>query len=169
MKKFLLLTAIACTATLSAVAPAMAAEDSYISFTTSTTSTDTTNLNVTATVAKSCTKPTVYENPSNVVGYNGTEEKSDTTSITFRCTKGTVGTIVLATGKGSATSGELKNGNNKLDYSLSVANASLTGKGLSGAQGTGNDLSTTATVKIGAGQDVPPATYTDTIKVSISY
>jgi hypothetical protein len=167
MKKFLLLTAIACTATLAAVAPAMADGPSSGS---TTTETESSGINVIAAVSKSCTKPTV-ETPSTVTAYNGTADKTDDSIITFRCTKGTSGTVKLKTlSTGASNGGTLgaAGTTDKLVYTLTGDGTVKLGKGLTAIPA--NDLSTTATVKVAAGQDVTAGfTYTDTINVSISH
>jgi spore coat protein U-like protein len=157
MKKFLLLTAIACTASLSAVAPAMA---------------DVTpegTINVSTNVAKSCTTPTATA--ATVTGYDGTANKSADSAIGFKCTKNTVGTVNLKSASTSANNGGTLSAPGKTDtltYSLTGDGTTKTGTGLSGT-GTTNVLNTTATVNVAAGQDVEPAEYKDTVAVTISY
>jgi spore coat protein U-like protein len=162
MKKFLLLTAIACAATLSAVAPAMADDAA------TTTSTD---LLVTASVTKSCSKPTV-DTPSTISGYNGLDDVSDNSTITFRCTKGTKGTVKLTSVSTSKPDGGKLSADgttDQLTYTLTGDGEFRTGNGLTPTIAT-NNLTTPARVTVAKGQDVTAGKiYTDTIKITISH
>jgi spore coat protein U-like protein len=169
MKKFLLLTAIACTAAVSAVAPAMAGDDDAARVGggsgSGTVTTESVNLVINAEVLKFCSTPTVADAPSNVTGYDGREDKTDTSKINFRCTKGTSGTVKL-----SKTSGQLvaSGTSDKLNYSVSLGNTGVqVGRGLTNP---GTLLESTATVTVPKNQDVTAGkTYSDTIGISISY
>jgi spore coat protein U-like protein len=154
MKKFLLLTAIACTATVSAVAPAMADVTPAASIAVSTT------------VAKSCTTPTALA--ATVNGYDGTAVQTATSTIEFKCTKNTVATVNLKSAStNSADGGSLSAGGaDTLIYSLTGNGVERTGTGLSVGQPF---LSTSAVVTVAADQDVEPAAYTDTVSVTVSY
>jgi spore coat protein U-like protein len=156
MKKFLLLTAIACTATVSAVAPAM-----------SQTITAAGSIGVTSGVLASCTAPTAVA--ATVAGYDGTAVKTATSAITFKCTKSTVGTVKLKSAStNSSTGGTLSAGvpGETLTYTVSGDGVTRTGAGLSVAQ---PDLSVTSTISVAAEQDVVPGAYTDTVAVTVSY
>jgi spore coat protein U-like protein len=155
MKKFLLLTAIACTAAVSAVAPAMAG-------------TSTGTITIGASTAALCTAPVTA--PVALGNYDGTTAVGPiAASVVFRCTNTTKGTVTLT----SASTGAINGGTlNTLVPNLTPITYSFTGDGLF-ATGTGltagNDISTPVTVSIAAGQNPIPATYADTINVTVTY
>jgi hypothetical protein len=146
MKKFLLLTAIACTATVSAVAPAMAGD-----------------ITVSGTVNKSCTQPAATS--ASIAGYDGTADVSVSSPIKFRCTKNTVGTVSIPatgtlTGVGTVDT---------LTYKTTANGLTATGTGLSGGATPTNVLTVANTVTVEKDQDVEPAAYSGTVAVSISF
>jgi hypothetical protein len=151
MKKFLLLTAIACTAAVSAVAPAMADV------------TPAGNVTVNTTVVKSCSTPSATT--ATVSGYDGTATVTATSTITFKCTKNTQGTVVL----GAPTPLTATTTLDSLTATVAFPPAETgirTGAGLSTGAAT---LSVPSTVTVALGQDVEPAAYVGTIPVTVSY
>ncbi len=155
MKKFLLLTAIACTASLAAVAPAMAQ------------STTTGTITVGAGTAALCTAPTAV---SVALGnYNGTGVATGSTDVTFRCTATTPATVTLlsASAGGTTTGGKLSSpaGTTPINYTFTGNNTPVTGTGLS----AGQDITVPVGVNVAAGQNPAPATYEDTINVTVTY
>jgi spore coat protein U-like protein len=157
MKKFLLLTAIACTAAVSAVAPAMAG-------------TSTGTITIGAGTAALCTAPTAT---SVALGnYDGTAAVSGTTSVVFRCTNTTLATVTLLSNSvgGTNLAGKLSDA---VTPTSTPINYTFSGDGLT-AQGTGlsaaiNDISTPVTVNVAGGQNPAPGTYSDTIKITVTY
>jgi spore coat protein U-like protein len=154
MRNLLALTAFVATATLAAVAPAMAG-------TTSGT------LTVGAGTAALCTAPTATTIA--LGNYDGTATKTGTSSIVFRCTNTTTGTVTLqsASAGGTSTTGKLSDPatTTPIDYAFTGDGATATGTGLT----TGNNISTSVGVNVLAGQNPAPGTYEDTINITVTY
>jgi spore coat protein U-like protein len=159
MKKFLLLTAIASVASVAAVAPAMAVDTLPGTIT------------VNAGTAASCTQP------SNVTvslgNYNGTAAVAATAAtVSFKCTLGTPATVAFSSvSTSSATGGTLLGGNASLPatpiaYTYTTNVPVTVGTGLIPAA---TALTATASVAIAAGQNPTVGSYTDDIKVTVSY
>jgi uncharacterized protein (UPF0333 family) len=151
MKKFLLLTAIACTAAVSAVAPAMADV------------TPAGSIAVTSTVAASCSTPSA--SAATVSGYDGTADVTATSTVSFKCTKNTVGTVILGVPSALAAPGTLDTLTATVAFPAGETGA-RTGAGLSVGAAT---LTVPSTVTVALGQDVEPAAYAGTIPVTVSY
>jgi spore coat protein U-like protein len=156
MRNFLALTAFVATATLAAVAPAMAG---------------TTNgtINVGATTLASCTAPSAVAIA--LGNYDGTALVTGTTNVVFKCTNTSTGTVTLlsASATGTATGGTLSGGTTTpIAYTFTGNNTvSPQGNGLAGAAA---DISVPVTATIAAGENpIPSLTYADIINVTVTY
>jgi spore coat protein U-like protein len=161
VKKLLISTLVGISATVAAVAPAMAQ-----------TATATGNINVSSTTTKLCTDPVAA--PLNLGEYNGTVAVSGSSNVTFKCTNTTPATVTISTissGAASGTAGKLTatNGitNTPIDYTMSITSGgSQTGAGL----GTSvPDLITVVGFNVPANQNPVPGPYSDTVSVTVTY
>jgi spore coat protein U-like protein len=154
MKKFLALTAFVATATLAAVAPAMAG-------------TQTGTVTVGASTAAFCTQPTTQTIA--LGNYDGRLPATGSSAVTFRCTTSTPATVTLlsASTGGTNAAGQLTDlaTSTPINYTFTGDGATRTGTGLT----TGNDISTSVGVTVAAGQNPAPGTYSDTINVTVTY
>ena len=154
MKKFLLLTAIASVASVAAVAPVMA--QSAIS-----------TITVNAATTKACLAPAAI---TVALGeYNGTAAITNTGAISFKCTNTTPATVVLTSASTALNgSGELRNtaGTTPIAYSFTGNNTTVVGSGLGT---TASFINAAYGIAVAADQNPVPASYTDTINVSVNY
>ena len=127
---------------------------------------DSHTVNINGTVSGTCK----FNSPTSTV--NLTIDPTLTTTVTqganvlYRCTKGTAPTFALASGSTtSATGGNLVNGAESIPYTFtSVAGGSGTGM----AAGNDKTLAVSISVNQANAANVTPATYTDTIAITLT-
>jgi len=131
-----------------------------------------TNLQVQAAVIAYCTVTAATLNFGN---YQLNQVDASTT-ITAKCTNGSVYTIALNGGnENSISARKMSSGGNKLSYNLYTDSSRLTlwGDGTTGSTvaGTGTGANQTLTVygRITASQTAPLGSYSDTITITISF
>ncbi len=143
----------------------------------------TTSFQVTATVQKVCSVTAAALGFGNYTP--GAGAVTGNTTLNVKCTKGTIFTVALD--KGTTTGGTIAQrlmtagGADTLQYNLytTAGFASIFGDGLTGGvtqAGTGTGLATNVAFTVfgnlpdsAANQAVTPATYTDTIGVTVAY
>jgi spore coat protein U-like protein len=133
---------------------------------------------VSATVQSACI---VAATALSFGSYNPTSASNTdaTTTLSVTCTSGTSYTVGLNAGTGSGatvTSRKMTNGGNTLGYALYQDSSRTTNWGNTPgtdtpASATAGSSAATLTVygRITAGQNVPAATYTDSITVTVNY
>jgi spore coat protein U-like protein len=146
--------------------------------------TATSNLPVSAVVSANCTVTGgagLAFGAYDPVVTNAAAPLAGSTNISATCTNGSPATITLSQGAnaagGSTAAAPLRQmtvGGNFLAYSLFQDNANTIVWGDTPATGeayTGTGVSTTVTVfgLVGAGQNVPAGTYTDTVLITITF
>jgi spore coat protein U-like protein len=127
---------------------------------------DSHTVNINGTVSGTCK----FNSPTSTV--NLTIDPTLTTTVTqganvlYRCTKGTAPTFALASGSTtSATGGNLVNGAESIPYTFtSVAGGNGTGM----AAGNDKTLAVSISVNQANAANVTPATYTDTIAITLT-
>ncbi|MDB9320881.1 spore coat U domain-containing protein [Nodularia spumigena CS-591/04] len=146
--------------------------------------TETSNVEVTATVSRSCTisaNPIAFGN-YDPIGTHATAALEATGSLTTTCTNGSSSLVTLSQGnspEASSTDAEprrrLENGNNDfLSYEIftgetRVANWGNTDNSSVMVSGTGQQVNTTIYARIPAAQNVSSGNYTDTVVATIDF
>lgn len=148
------MTAIACTAAVSAVAPVMA-------------QTTTGSITIGATTAKSCTAPAAV-----TVGlglYDGTAAVNSTANVVFKCTKTTPAIVTFVSGSTTANNGGELAGPNPATpilYSFTGNGTGVVGNGINTAAA---NLSVPVVITVAGDQAPAPGAYADTVAVTVSY
>lgn len=144
---------------------------------------------VTANVANSCVitaTPTLAFGSYDPTDANNTAALDGQSSISVRCTRGTVATVALAQGGNPATGStcaaplrQMASGAERLRYDLYQNTARTTVWGCqtgagANTQGFTSTSSLTPTTlqtygRVPAGQDVPAGSYTDTVQVNVTF
>lgn len=147
------------------------------------------NFNVTANVAASCritASPDLAFPDYDPVDTHATTAQNGQSSISVRCTKGTVATVALGQGNNAATGStcaaplrQMASGAERLRYDLYQNGARTTVWGCqttspSNAQTFTSTSSVTPTVlqtygRIPPGQDVASGAYTDTVSIAVTF
>jgi spore coat protein U-like protein len=138
------------------------------------------DMEVSTTVANSCT---ISAGALSFAGYNSVAGTAvdGTATLTVACTKGSSATITLGQGENADTGStdavplrRMVNGSNYLSYLLysdsgrSTVWGNTAGTGAGYTAVTSEDSAVTVYGRITAGQDVPAATYTDTVTATIT-
>lgn len=147
------------------------------------------NFNVTANVAGSCVitaTPTLAFGAYDPTEVNNTTALDGQSSISVRCTRGTVATVALGQGGNPATGStcvaplrQMASGAERLRYDIYQTAARTTVWGCqtgagANTQGFTSTSSLTPTVlqtfgRIPAGQDVPTGSFSDTVQVTVTF
>ncbi len=144
----------------------------------------TANLSVTATVSANCTISTsaLGFGSYDPVSANASTALNGTGTVTVTCTNGTSGTITLGQGSNPATGStdaaplrRMKDsGTDFLSYSLFSDSSRTTvwgntsGTGV-GHSGTGSATGVTVYGQVSGGQNVPAASYSDTVVATVTF
>lgn len=145
--------------------------------------TATSNLSVTATVSANCTISTsaVAFGAYDPVSTNASAALDGAGSVSVTCTNGSAATITLGQGANAATGStdaaptrRMVAGTNFLSYALYQEAARTTVWGNTSATGkahTGTGTSTAISVfgRVSAGQNVPAASYSDTVVATVTF
>lgn len=127
---------------------------------------DSHTINVSAVVAGNCKFNSNSSSVNLTLDPTAASTVSQAASINYRCTKGTAPAFAFSSGStSSSTAGNLVNGSDSIPYTYSATPGGA-GTGL----GSGQDKTLTVTVSVNQANaaNVSPATYTDTIAITLT-
>lgn len=127
---------------------------------------DSHTITVNATVAGTCKFNSGTSTVSMTLDPTLATNVSQSGSVQYRCTKGTAPAFALSSGStSSATGGNLVNGAESIPYTFTSVSG---GNGTGMAAGQEKTLSVTVTVNQANAANVTPATYSDTIAITLT-